>query len=151
MRRRIDPYHIYNYEGDFYCVGYCHKNNGFRDFFIGRITDLDGTDIPFKQREFDLDRYFSDKQWGMMKGGRVEQVAFKIRRNHEQWLIEEFGHKIKLVEQSEDWTVYETEVVVNNDFLNWAVGFNKGIIVLKPESVKNKVVKHLKMLMQEYE
>lgn len=151
MKRRIDPYHIYNYEGDFYCVGYCHKNNGFRDFFIGRITDLNITDIVFKPRKFGLEQYFSDKQWGMMKGGKVEHVTFKIRRDREQWLIEEFGHKITFVEQSNDWTVYETEVIVNNDFLNWAVGFNKGIIILKPESVKKKVVKHLKMLMQEYE
>lgn len=148
--RLVDPYHVYNYEGEFYLVGYCHKNNEFRDFFIGRITDIEIMDDIFSHREFDVDSYFSDKQWGMMKGGNVENVVFKIRKDREPWLIEEFGAQLRKIDETGDWSVYETEVVINNDFLNWTVGFNKMIVIVKPEKVRVQVRKHIEEIMHEY-
>jgi predicted DNA-binding transcriptional regulator YafY len=148
-KRVIYPLHIYSYEGEFYLAAYCDDNKEIRDFFIGRIKSLDVKNEGFKM-DFDISKYFSDKQWGIIKGGKLEKVKFKIKKEKEPWLKEEFDHVLNKYNEDDIWSFYETEVFVNNDFLNWAVGFNEGIIILEPEGVKNKIIEHCRGILENY-
>ena len=140
--RQISPVHIYNYQGEFYVVGYCHKHQAFRDFFVGRIQELKVIPNTLAIPEFNVKEYFSHNQWGLLKGGTVEKVEFKVKSQFEPWLKEKFGSKLEKIKDENDWVFYVTEVAINNDFLNWALDFNKSIVILKPDHVKDKIIKH---------
>lgn len=56
-KRRIDPYHVLNYQGEWYVIGYCHRQKDIRTFALSRISivETDGNsftvpdDFDFKQ------------------------------------------------------------------------------------------------------
>ncbi|MFW5704066.1 MAG: helix-turn-helix transcriptional regulator [Patescibacteria group bacterium] len=149
--RRVLPVHIYNYEGEFYLVAWCYTREAFRDFFIGRIQEIVVKDEHDKKLQFDFTSYFSEKHWGILKGGTTEHIRFKIPVQTELRLQEKYGSQVKRVEEREGWAYYTCTVGVTNDFLNWAVEFDKGMVVLEPEHVRKKIIEHCRSVLQTYE
>lgn len=91
--RKADPFHLYVYEDEFYMAAYCHKNKQVRDFNLNRIQSLKLTDEKFyneKNKKFDLNKYFNEKSWGIIKGGDIQEVKLKIDSSKKDQIIEDF-------------------------------------------------------------
>jgi len=149
-KRIVEPYHVYNYRGEFYMVAYCQERKCFRDFFIGRIKELRDTNIAFKPRRFLLDEYFSDKQWGIIKGGKVEKVIFKVRKEKEPWIVERYGERLKKLKEEKNWTTYQIETEVTDEFVNWILGYKDEFVVLKPTKVKKEILEYCQEIIENY-
>lgn len=151
-KRTVVPVHIYNYDGDFYLVAYCKKRTAFRDFLLARVHEITTTDIVNKSIHFKPEDYFSQSQWGILKGIQVEHVTFTIPTDKELLLKEYFDTKIQKVEiASPDRVRYTCTVYPTNDFLNWAVAFEKDMVIEKPEWIRKKIIVHCKKILKTYE
>jgi len=137
--RIVEPYHVYNYKGEFYMVAYCPKNRAFRDFFIGRVKDIEILNKQCKKRDFCTEKYFSDKQWGIIKGGKLTTVSFKARRYIVPWILEKYSDIVRKKKETKLWCYFEIKINITDEFVNWVFGYGKDMIVLKPDTFKKRL------------
>ncbi len=140
--RKVDPIYLYNWRGEFYFVGWCHNRKAFRDFFIGRIKDFKITSEKAKTHNFNPDKYFSDKLWGIIKGGEEVNVKFKVKKKIKPWVSERFGDRVKFLEGNKIWVTFSVDVIINKDFIKWILGWGDDIMVLEPVSVQKRVIEY---------
>ncbi|MBD3363138.1 WYL domain-containing protein [Candidatus Dojkabacteria bacterium] len=148
--RKIHPYHVYSYEGEFYLVAFCENRKKFRDFFIGRIQNLEILDQKFKDDSFDIKKYFNDKYWNIIKGGKITKVKFKVTKQKAKWVKEKFSNKIKKYKEDKLWEFYKCETAINQGFIKWIISYGKNIIILYPKKVREKVKKYCNEILENY-
>ena len=86
--RRIDPYHIHNYRGDWYVIAYDYLRRGVRDFHIGRIRSFRETGESFTiARDFDLQSYLNTG-FSMIRGEKVYTVEIEFDAYQARWIRE---------------------------------------------------------------
>jgi len=140
-KRRVDPYHVYNYKGDFYMAAFCHKHKEFRDFLIGRIKKMNCLNGRYESRGFNLDKYFSDKQWGIIKGGKLTNVSFKARKHIVPWILEKYSDIVMMKRETKLWSYFEMRINVTDEFVNWVFGYGKDMVILTPDTLMRKLKK----------
>lgn len=86
-RRRVDPYLLHNFSGDWYAISYDHERGAMRDFHVGRISNLALTNDPFtiNRRIWNKDDYLA-KGFQMMRGGRLTSVSILFDQYQAQWI-----------------------------------------------------------------
>lgn len=149
-QRLVDPYHIYNFQGEFYLVAFCHNNKEFRDFFTGRIKNIEILSKQYEVKNFDPEKYFSQYQWGIMKGGQRQEIVFEITTFRHQWVKEKFGERIEEIKHNDREYRYKCEVEINDDFIRWLVGLGKDIVIIKPESLRKTIKNFCSEILQNY-
>ncbi len=69
--RRLDPYHMLNYRGEWYVIGHCHKNGEVRMFAVSRIKRAEILDSVFEvPADFDPQKMLGHR-FGIMVGAQV--------------------------------------------------------------------------------
>lgn len=87
-RRKADIHLLHNCLGDWYAVSYDHHARDFRDFHVGRISNLRGTGQGFTvQRNWNADEYLR-RGFNMMRGGRLTTVSIRFDKYQAQWIRE---------------------------------------------------------------
>lgn len=86
-RRTVDIYLLHNLGGDWYAVSYCHDRHEIRDFHVGRITNLVGTNQGFeiKKEIWNREEYLR-KGFQMTRGGRMTKVVIWFDPYQAQWI-----------------------------------------------------------------
>lgn len=86
--RKADIHLLHNFAGDWYAISYDHDAGDFRDFHIGRISNLFGTGQYFHpQRNWNAEEYLR-RGFQMMRGGRLTTVSISFDRYQAQWIRE---------------------------------------------------------------
>jgi predicted DNA-binding transcriptional regulator YafY len=87
-RRRIDPYLVHNYRGDWYVIAYDHMRRAIRDFHLGRIRSLNQTEDRFRIRsDFDKKSYL-ESGFSMVRGRRRYLVEIEFDSYQARWIRE---------------------------------------------------------------
>lgn len=87
-RRIADVHLIHNFSGDWYAVSYDHKAKDFRDFHIGRMSDIRQTGKFFEpQKGWNKDDYLR-RGFSMTRGGRLCSVWIRFDAYQAQWMRE---------------------------------------------------------------
>jgi predicted DNA-binding transcriptional regulator YafY len=150
-KREIDPYSIYVLNNEFYLVGFCHKHNQFRDFALSRFKKIDISKTHFKKQEFDISEYANTRQWGVLKGGELTKVRFKVTKLQQQWVNEKYKDILKLVSQNNEWIEYEVKTEINKEFINWILSLREEIVIESPDSLKKEIVSSCRNIIDRYE
>ena len=86
--RTADVYLLHNFAGDWYAVSFDHTRQDFRDFHIGRMSNVEETNNYFKKRRgWDPEDYLK-KGFFMMRGGRLTTVVIHFDSYQAQWIRE---------------------------------------------------------------
>ena len=86
--RRADPYLLHNFAGDWFAVSYDHLRKDFRDFHIGRMSNVKETASYFKKlKSFNAEDYLK-RGFLMMRGGRLTEVVIHFDAYQAQWIRE---------------------------------------------------------------
>lgn len=86
--RIADVYLLHNFAGDWYAVSFDHKSQDFRDFHVGRISNLKETANYFeRQKGWNAEDYLK-KGFFMMRGGRLTTVEILFDAYQAQWIRE---------------------------------------------------------------
>jgi len=86
--RIADVHLLHNFAGDWYAISYDHEAGDFRDFHVGRISNLKTTGQTFNlQRGWDAETYLR-RGFQMMRGGRLTNVSICFDSYQAQWIRE---------------------------------------------------------------
>lgn len=86
--RRADVYLLQNFAGDWYASSFDHERKGYRDFHIGRMSNLRLTNSFFARRDdWNTDAYLG-AGFSMTRGGRLTTVTILFDAYQAQWIRE---------------------------------------------------------------
>jgi len=147
--RQVDPYHLYAYDEELYLAGFCYQNRDVRDFNLNRIYSVKQTNIKFNSK-FEKKKYFADKNWGIIKGIKIEKVRLKIKTSEVERILEDFPSRFKKISMNKDWVEYEIETSVTDEFLNWVLSFRDEVIVVEPKTLKDEIRNEVSKILRNY-
>jgi len=150
-KRKIDPYHLFNYRGTWHLIAYCHVRKGIRDFALGRITEAKISDEGFKKVvEFNKENYFSSS-FGIYKGGPTQRVTLRFSPVKSRWIKGQVWHKdqeIRILKDGSleisfpvsDLTEIKMEVLRHGD----------SVEVIKPKALRDLIREEAENLLMIY-
>jgi predicted DNA-binding transcriptional regulator YafY len=86
--RTVDVHLLHNFIGDWYAISFDQEKQQFRDFNVGRMSNLIVTNNYFDtQKSWNADEYLQ-KGFFMMRGGRLTTVEILFDSYQAQWIRE---------------------------------------------------------------
>lgn len=148
--RKIDPYHIYNYEGVWYFCGFCHLREEIRDFALDRIQKVKILSESFEfPKNFDIKKYLS-KAFRIYKGN-IQKVKILFDSYQARWIKERIWHENqKIIELPNGEIIFEIEGHPE-ELKRWILSYGRHAKVLEPESFKKIINEELKSTLKNYE
>lgn len=148
--RLIDPYHLYVFNDEFYLAAYCHENHEIRDFNLNRVEQIELTSHKFV-KDFNEEEYFAKNRWGIVKGGKSQEVKLKIKNDSFYKITEDFPSRFKKVQIDKSWTTVTCKTNISNEFINWILTKHGEIVVLEPTEVRQRLLGVIKEINTNYQ
>jgi predicted DNA-binding transcriptional regulator YafY len=137
--RRIDPYHLMDWNGGLYLIGHCHLRQAVRIFAVERIravTLLEHTFSP--PADFDAEAYLRDA-WGLIGGDRVT-VRILFAPSVAPYIRERLWHRSQMLRDRPDGRLeLQLEVADTIEVRRWVLGFGGDAEVLEPASLRDAI------------
>ena len=97
--RKVMPYHLHNFRGDWFLIGFDTLRNDYRIFLIGRMAEWKV--LPEK---FQRDENFSAEKWissgfQVHGGGEVADVSIRFNAQKAQYIRERRWHLSQQIEE----------------------------------------------------
>jgi predicted DNA-binding transcriptional regulator YafY len=149
--RQIDPYHILNYQGDWYVCGFCHLRQDLRDFALTRIHRLRVLEETFViPASFDKEAYLK-QQFGIEKGSAPQEVILKFSPAQARWMREKVWHQTEQKVLHEDGTLLlKMFVPVTSELKRWVMSYGRDVEVLGPAELREMVTQEVEELAARY-
>jgi predicted DNA-binding transcriptional regulator YafY len=122
-------------------------------FALDRIVAIDyDTSIPYKNENFDGDKYYKDVIGVTVSNTRTERVQFWVdRMNAPYVLTKPFHNSQRIIERREDGIIFNIFVQINFELERMILGFGDSIEVLKPKKLRERMKKKLERASSFYE
>lgn len=148
--RKVDPYHLYNFQGVWYFCGYCHLRNEVRDFALDRIEKIETLQETFElPKDFNIKDYLS-QAFRIFKGEK-EKIRIKFDSYQARWIRERIWHESQKIEELENGEII-FEIEANpEEIKRWILGYGSHAEVLEPISLREEIKKDLKVLLEFYQ
>ncbi len=149
--RVVYPYHLHNFQGDWFLVAYDTFRAGYRLFLVGRIQEM-----KHLKEKFAWDETFSAEDWigrgfQLHAGGEPEQVAVWFSPNKAQFIRERKWHPSQTIEEKPDGSLIlhlRTGGLV--EVRNWVLQFGDDAEVLQPVGLREDTAKEVQKLSTRY-
>ncbi len=150
--RVVWPYHLHNFRGDWFLIGYDTLRNDIRIFLVGRIEQW-----KVLPETFTPDETFSATDWlergfQVYGGGEVEEVAIRFSPRNAQFIRERLWHPSQRIEEGEDGSLMlhlTTGGLV--EVKAWVLQFGREAEVLAPQSLREECLADLQDMLKLYE
>jgi predicted DNA-binding transcriptional regulator YafY len=138
-RRRIDPYHLWLYDGSFYLIGWCHARRGVRTFAVDRIRACEPTGERFAMPEgFDAKDYMASS-FGVFQGPPVT-VRIRFAPSAAVYVRERTWHPSQRLSPEPDGSLlFEVDVADSDEIRSWVLGWGPNAEVLAPAGLRRAV------------
>jgi len=149
--RVVYPYHLHNFQGDWFLVAFDTFRGDFRLFLVGRIQEM-----KLLKEKFVWDENFSAEDWigcgfQLHAGGESEDVAIWFSPNKAQFIRERKWHPSQTIEEQPDGSLIlhlKTGGLV--EVRNWVLQFADEAEVLTPDKLRQDVAKEIRKLSERY-
>jgi predicted DNA-binding transcriptional regulator YafY len=147
-RRKVDPYRLWYASGALYLVGYCHERREVRLFAVDRIRSLAITDHPWQMPlGFDLDSYLQEAL--VVMRGRPMEVELLFDRPTAAWAKDRLWHSSQQLKHLKGGHLQmKMHVADTQELLGWILSFGAGVRVISPQSLREKVMKEARKLLE---
>ncbi len=149
--RVIDPYHLINFDGEWYLLAYCHLRKGMRMFMTSRIRRAKLTG-----KKFTIDKSFSIPghlgfAFGICSGIDDFIVRLKFDEFASRFIREKSWHPSQKLEENGDGTV-TLSLHINStiEIKRWILSWDKHVEVLEPKELRDDIVKLLSEMKSVY-
>ena len=137
--RVVLPYHMHNFQGDWFLIAFDTLREDYRIFLIARIEKW-----KVQNEKFERDEGFSPQDWigdafQVYGGEEVVDVSIWFSPEKAQFVRERIWHPSQKIEEREDGSLIlrmETAGVV--EVKNWVLQFGRGAEVLEPEELREE-------------
>ena len=143
-QRTVDPYGLVLVEGAWMLVARCDLRQGIRHFRLSRIEELTELEETFEfPADFDLKAYAPSDDRSLAVTLRFDpSLADKVRQSNFPYIEETHDHLDGL------------DVVLRahqpDDLLQWVLGWGAGVVVLEPESFRQRVREEARKILKRY-
>lgn len=150
--REIDPYHVVNFQGEWYLVGFCHLREEIRTFAISRIKEARESDTGFSIPEdfnFDL---FSGSHFGIFRSDNEREVKIRFAKEHAPYVREREWHPQQSIRDEKDGSLI-LSFTTNHLFevKRWIMSWGSGVEVIAPEELRGEIRLETQKIMQAYD
>ncbi len=143
--RKVDPYHLYNFEGVWYFCGYCHLRKEIRDFALDRIKNIKETYEEFRRlKDFNVYEYI--KSAFRINKGEVEKIKIKFDPYQARWIKERIWHETQSIEELPDGSIIYEIMANRGEIKRWVMGYGSHAEVLEPQSLREEIREEIKRL-----
>ncbi|WP_027634439.1 helix-turn-helix transcriptional regulator [Clostridium hydrogeniformans] len=151
--RTIDPYGLVYWSNKWYIVGFCHMRNEIRSFRVDRIYNIAQTKIKFNRPQgFSASKFFMEKLLGSVKDDKkfiylvIGGKASSLDNLCQHWFL---GHYLK--ERTSNQAIFLLEEEMIYTYVpSLLLPYGKSIQVIKPLSLKKKIIETLLGLIKYY-
>jgi len=150
--RKVMPYHMHNFRGDWFLIAFDTFRNDFRIFLVGRIDKW-----KVLPEQFERDEVFSARDWignafQVYGGSEVEDVSIWFSPQKAQFIRERRWHASQRIGENPDGSlVLHMKTAGLVEVKNWVLGFGSEAKVLAPKSLRQECVEEIIKMVKVYE
>ena len=148
-KRTLEPHVLILKQGEWYVYGYCHLKEDFRVFKLSRLKYVTLSAKTFERREYSLD-FLKNSSWqNNLKSEHILlSVSEEARAGIEEWLgMDASGEK----KDENGNTFFEADMPITEWLVGKIMSFGRGVKVLKPKSLVEKIREEAKAVCRSYE
>ncbi|MGG2027911.1 YafY family protein [Gottfriedia sp. S16(2024)] len=142
--RTVAPYGLVLIQGSWMLVARCDLRQDIRHFRLSRMTKL----IDLEER-FELPAYFNLRDY-TPPDDRHLQVRLQFNPDISDRVKESNYHYIEDMEEHQDGLYVVLRVRQLEELLQWVLGWGAGVIVLEPESFRNRIREEAEKTLKRY-
>ena len=138
--RRVDPYHLVNYHGEWYLIGLCNRENQIRNFAVSRISAAETLQGTFTIPEDASREKIFEKQFGIMHGDVIHRVEVQFTPDAAPYATERKWHPRQSITTNKDGSV-----VISFDanhlaeVRTWVLSWGSAAKALGPAELANSI------------
>ncbi|MEN8142444.1 MAG: WYL domain-containing protein [Thermodesulfobacteriota bacterium] len=150
--REIDPYHVVNFQGEWYLVGFCHLRKEIRTFAISRIKEASESATTFAIPEDFNFAAFSGSHFGIFRGDEEQEVVISFAKEHAPYVREREWHPQQSIHEEKDGALL-LSFTTNHLFevKRWIMSWGSGVKVIAPEKLRDDILLEVRKVMQAYD
>lgn len=150
--RTVYPYHLHNFQGDWFLVAFDTLREDYRTFLMGRIQEM-----KVLTEKFTRDERFSPEEWmgsafQVYGGDEVREVSIWFSPQKAHFIRERQWHPSQRIEVQEDGSLLlhmKTGGLV--EVRNWVLQFGSDAEILEPASLREESKSEIKAMLKRYE
>jgi proteasome accessory factor B len=142
--RVIDPYHLTNFDGEWYLLAYCHLRKDIRIFMTSRIRQVKHTGVAFiADKGFSVMEHL-DFAFGIFAGHGEHIVRLKFDEFAARYIREKIWHSSQNIKEHGDGSITLT-LNINSliEIKRWILSWDKHIEVLEPIELREDIIRTL--------
>lgn len=151
-QRKIDPYHLVNFQGEWYLIGRCHLRKKLLTFAVSRIKEAKILSTTFHvPADFDF-REFSAHRFGIFSGEECYKVKILFTKEQAPYIMEREWHPSQSISKNGNGSLL-FELSTNHllEIKQWVLSWGAGAEVLEPDNLRQEVRKELTEVLKKYE
>jgi predicted DNA-binding transcriptional regulator YafY len=148
--RKVNPYHIYHFDGIWYFFGYCHKREEIRDFAFSRIKEVRLLQEFFEEPDQQEISKQIDAKFGNISGAEIT-VKIRFDKKTANYIRERIWQKTQQITNFPNGDC-ELLMAVNSleAITRWVLSFGGKATVISPDKLIKSVKKELKAMENKY-
>ena len=142
--RKIDPYHLVNFQGEWYLIGRCHLRKRLLTFAVSRIKEAKILSTDFQiPADFDF-REFSAHRFGIFSGKESYRVKILFPKEQAPYILEQEWHPSQKIRENKNGSLI-FELTTNHllEIKQWVLSWGARAEILEPEKLRLEIKKEL--------
>ncbi len=138
-KRKVDPYHLANIDGEWFLFGYCHLRMDVRTFSPTRMKHLHILDQKFPKPDFDVKKRLSSS-FGVITGDKEFVVVCRFSDKVADFIREKKWHSSQKLKSLPGGGV-EISLIVSNliEVRSWILSWGGEAEVIKPPELRESI------------
>ncbi len=151
VSRTIDPYHLRNYNGDWYLIGFEHERKKVRVLSVNRISYVKMTNRSFDIPEsFSMNEYFK-YSFGKKRTSKPLKIEFEIKKQFVNVITEREIHSSQKLRKLSNGNIHVTLTLYElSEIKDWLIKEGTRIRVISPPELIQLMVNDAKEILKQY-
>lgn len=151
-KRRVQPYKLFVYKGEYYLVAMCLLRNDVRYFKLVRIRNLIITGINFNS-DFDIDKFLKKEKENNMGiyGGKLIDLEIYVVPPMANTIKERIWVKNQEIIELEDGSInFKAKIKEGPELISWILSMGECVKIISPNSLKEEINKKIKIMIKNF-
>ncbi|PHV69597.1 hypothetical protein CS063_14905 [Sporanaerobium hydrogeniformans] len=147
---KVVPKEVYYFNDRYYLIAY--KDGELRNFRIDRILGVRVEEFHYQVGKVDLGKY-DLIHFDMFGAEEIDVIQLRVSNYLLDSVVERFGKKVNVKPELNhpECFVLTEKVGINQGLIRWILKQGKGIKVLSPEKLRDRVMNEIKQMIELYE
>jgi len=138
----IHPLFLQEHKNRWYLVCFESDSDKYRTLGLDRISEIATTGSHFSEQDgFDPEIFYKHSFGIGIYSGKAEEVILSFESVQSKYIKAQPIHSTqKTIEESENCVIISLSVIISPEFLMHLMSYGPEVAIIKPESLKNKIV-----------